>query len=188
MRRSDRLLSFERRLRTLAEFGDNRESEPGLFESARIMAMAALIYMHLILRGMALHYPQFDVLSKGLMGALVSEASQAIQARAHSTDATLSAGETSRPGQASHATVLDTWTLSPSMLLWLLSVGVIVSTKRRENARFKVMLRAALERYRVRSEEEYFERVREVLWMPGRDEGRFGVVWEGVVLMEEMLD
>ena len=154
MRRSDRFHALERRLRIVAErsIGDNiRDAEHKGDLVWRSCASAGLLYVHHFLRGLPLAYHQFDTLCQDLWFTLVGIAD-----------------------------VEQAWKFAPELLVWVLSVGAILTTTRPQHQWFVDSLAAASATFGYDEWIQYREAIQSFLWVEKQDDERYFSVWQAV--------
>jgi hypothetical protein len=154
MRRSDRFHALERRLRIVAErsIDDNiRDAEHKGDLVWRSCASAGLLYVHHFLRGLPLAYRQFDTLCQDLWFTLVEIAD-----------------------------VEQAWNFAPELLMWVLSVGAILTTTRPQHQWFVDSLAAASATFGYDEWIQYREAIQSFLWVEKHDDERYFSVWQAV--------
>jgi hypothetical protein len=154
MHRNDRFHALERRLRIVAECSTEDETSDAVHRHDlvwRSCASAGLLYVHYVLRGLPLAYRQFDTLCRDLLSALVEI-----------TD------------------VEQAWKFAPELLLWVLSVGVILTPTRPQHKWFVGSLAAASTIFGYSEWIQYREAIQSFLWVEKYDDERYFSVWQAV--------
>ena len=152
MKRSDRFHALERRLRIVAE----RSADPIVTDVEhrddlvwRSCASAGLLYVHHILRGLPLSYRQFDTLCQDLFFVM-----------------------------AGIADVEQAWDFAPELLIWVLSVGAIMTPARPQHSWFVESLGAACATFGYATWSQYREAIRSFLWVENYDDERYFSIWQ----------
>lgn len=154
MHRSDRFHALERRLRIAAERSTEDEISNAEHKGDlvwRSCASAGLLYVHYVLRGLPLAYRQFDTLCQDLLFTL-----------------------------AEIADVKQTWKFAPELLLWVLSVGAILTPTRSQHKWFVDSLAAASATFGYDEWIQYREAIQSFLWVEKYDDERYFSVWQAV--------
>ena len=152
MKRSDRFHALERRLRIVAE----RSADPTVTDAEhrddlvwRSCASAGLLYVHHILRGLPLSYRQFDTLCQDLFFVM-----------------------------AGVADVEQVWNFAPELLIWVLSVGAIMTPARPQHSWFVDSLGAACATFGYATWSQYREAIHSFLWVEKHDDERYFSIWQ----------
>jgi hypothetical protein len=154
MHRSDKFHALERRLRIGAERSTGDEASDAKHNDDlvwRSCASAGLLYVHYVLRGLPLAYRQFDTLCKDLLFTL-----------------------------AEIAEVERAWKFAPELLLWVLSVGAILTPTRPQHKWFVDSLAAASTIFGYDEWLKYREAIHSFLWVENNDDERYFLVWQAV--------
>ena len=158
--RADRYHSIERRLRQAAEpheytwmFGQE-DQETIVW---RACAMAGLLYVQHMLRGLPLGYLAFGTVCRDLMTVLLK-----IEDRRRA------------------------WQSEPELLLWVLSIGTQISESRPQHTWFAKTLAEACDIFGITSWKTYRKAMRGVLWVENVDESRYAWIWqESAIYLKE---
>ena len=154
MHRSDRFHALERRLRIVAERSTEGETSGAKHKDDLVWqscASAGLLYVHYVLRGLPLAYRQFDTLCQDLLLILVEIAD-----------------------------VEQAWKFAPELLLWVLSVGAILTPTRPQHQWFVDSLAAASATFGYCEWIQYREAIQSFLWVEKYDDERYFSVWQAV--------
>ena len=154
MKRSDRFHALERRLRIEAErsAGANVSDEEHHDDLVwRSCALAGLLYVHHVLRGLPLGYRQFDTLCQDLLFTVVGI-----------TD------------------VEQAWNFAPELLVWVLSVGAMLTPARPQYSWFVDSLAAACATFGYAEWAQYREAIQSFLWVEKYDDERYFSIWQAI--------
>ncbi len=157
MNRSDRFHALERRLRIATEASRDSVADVGTRKNEMIWrscASAGLLYVHHVLRGLPLNYRQFDTLCQDLMWTLM---------------------ELEDTEQA--------WNFAPELLIWVLSVGSLLTIHRPQRQWFVDSLARACLTFRYVEWSQYREALRGFLWVETVDDDRYLSIWQDVEVL-----
>jgi hypothetical protein len=152
MKRSDRFHALERRLRIVAErSADGKVTDAEHHDDLvwRSCASAGLLYVHHVLRGLPLGYRQFDTLCQDLLFTLVGIVD-----------------------------VEQAWNFAPEVLLWVLSVGTMLTPARPQYSWFVDSLAAACTTFGYSEWNQYREAIQSFLWVENYDDERYTSIWQ----------
>lgn len=160
MQRSDRFHALERRLRIVAE--PSAEDSPGSGKAKddlvwRSCASAGLLYVHHVLRALPLAYRQFDTLCQDLLLTLVD---------IEDMD--------------------SAWRFAPELLIWVLSVGTLLTSRRPQREWFAETLAGACAACGYTTWSKYRDVLRSFLWLEKLDDDRYLAVWRSIEVQIEM--
>jgi hypothetical protein len=154
MKRSDRFHALERRLRIVAERSTDEKATDAEHRDDlvwRSCASAGLLYVHHVLRGLPIGYRQFDTLCQDLLFTLIGIAD-----------------------------VEQAWNFAPELLIWVLSVGVILTPARPQYNWFVDSLAAACATFGYAEWFQYREAIKSFLWVDKRDDERYLSIWQAI--------
>jgi hypothetical protein len=154
MNRSDRFHALERRLRIVAERPTDEKATDAEHRDDlvwRSCASAGLLYVHHVLRGLPLGYRQFDTLCQDLLLTLIGI-----------TD------------------VEQAWNFAPELLIWVLSVGTILTPARPQYNWFLDSLTAACATFGYTEWFQYREAIQSFLWVDKHDDARYLSIWQAI--------
>jgi hypothetical protein len=154
MKRSDRFHALERRLRIVTERSRDENAADAEHDNDliwRSCASAGLLYVHHVLRGLPLAYRQFDTLCQDLLFTL--------------------AGITD---------LERAWNFAPELLLWVLSVGTILTPGRPQHSWFVDTLTVACENFGYVEWPQYRDAIQSFLWVDKYDDERYSSIWLAV--------
>jgi hypothetical protein len=151
MKRSDRFHALERRLHIVAEKSTDENVTNAEHHNDlvwRSCASAGLLYVHHVLRGLPLAYRQFDTLCQNLLLTLVGIAD-----------------------------IKQAWRYAPELLLWVLSVGTMLTPGRPQRSWFVDSLATACETFGYVEWTQYRNAIQSFLWVDKSDNERYSSIW-----------
>lgn len=154
MKRNDRFHALERRLRILSErLTDVKLADAEQLDDLiwRSCASAGLLYVHYVLRGLSLGYRQFDTLCRDLFHTLLGIPD-----------------------------IKQAWNFAPELLLWVLSVGTMLTPARPEYNWFVDSLVAACATFGYSEWFQFREAIQSFLWVDKYDDERYFLIWQAV--------
>jgi hypothetical protein len=154
MKRSDRFHALERRLRIVAERSTDEKVTDAEHRDDlvwRSCASAGLLYVHHVLRGLPLAYRQFDTLCQDLLFTLTGIAD-----------------------------IEQAWNFAPELLLWVLSVGTILTCARPQYNWFVDSLAAACATFGYVEWTRYRDAIQSFLWVDKYDDERYLSIWQAI--------